>query len=200
MLKSEFEALIGASVTPAQWEVIDRVYTFHPDIQNVGGKDQIASIWNSGCKGNGYYLIARMLTDANKAAVKEGCTEVVDRREDEFTTYEVLNGIIRNEKGKHLKDVHKFFTARLMSDHKELWEKLEYFSGSWKYHDEMTYWPVDFRQMACFAEPGASEGYYVHVEAITKEGKRNLLFVGKCWSMDDALALSNALTRLIFGK
>ncbi|HQA79233.1 MAG TPA: hypothetical protein PLG17_09525 [Thermodesulfobacteriota bacterium] len=200
MLKSEFEALVGSSVTSAQWEVIDRVYTFHPDIHDVGGKEQIASIWKSGCEGNGYYLIAGMLTDANKAAMQEGCPEVVDRREDEFTTYEVRDHIVRNEKGKPLKEVCEHFVGKLKSDHKELWEKLEYFTGYWKDPGEMTHWPVDFRHMACFAEPGSSEGYYVHVEAITREGTRSLLFVGKCWSMDDALAISNVLTRLIYGN
>ena len=150
MSKNEFETLIGASVTPDQWEVIERVYNFHPDIPNVGGKEKIASIWKSGGDSLGYYRIANMLSRANKVAMEQGYPEVIDRREDEFTTYEVRDGRVGNEKGKHLEKVYEFIVGKLKSDHKELWENLEYFTGYWKDFDELTHWPVDPRYIACF--------------------------------------------------
>lgn len=42
MMKQEFENLIGKEVSDKDYEVIDRVYTFHPAISETEGKKQIA--------------------------------------------------------------------------------------------------------------------------------------------------------------
>lgn len=51
MMKQEFENLIGKEVSDKDYEVIDRVYTFHPAISETEGKKQIADIYNAGGMG-----------------------------------------------------------------------------------------------------------------------------------------------------
>ena len=48
MNKQEFESRIGAKVTQEAFEIINHVYTFHPLIRDVGGKDQIAELYRLG--------------------------------------------------------------------------------------------------------------------------------------------------------
>ena len=45
MMKEEFEKLIGKTINQSDYELIDFVYTFHPSIKDVGGKDQIAHLY-----------------------------------------------------------------------------------------------------------------------------------------------------------
>lgn len=45
-MKKEFENIIGASlIDDREWDVIHTVYQFHPDIDDVNGKTQIAELW-----------------------------------------------------------------------------------------------------------------------------------------------------------
>ena len=119
------------------------------------------------------------------------------KRETPFMTYEVENGLIKNEVGKPLKTVYDYLRGKLREDHYALWERLDYFDPDAVTERSNPPWPFEDR-IACFAIPGASEGYYVHVEGPGKEGRRRNLLLGKCWSWDDALELSNVLTRLIY--
>jgi hypothetical protein len=48
MMKHEFEERIGAELTPEQYEIVERVYTWHPAIPNVGGKDKLAELYRLG--------------------------------------------------------------------------------------------------------------------------------------------------------
>lgn len=61
MMKQEFENLIGKEVSDKDYEVIDRVYTFHPAISETEGKKQIADIYNAG----GMTVIRDMLEAAD---------------------------------------------------------------------------------------------------------------------------------------
>lgn len=61
MMKQEFESLIGKQVSDKDYEMIDRVYTFHPAISEVEGKKQIVDFYNAG----GMALIRDMLETAN---------------------------------------------------------------------------------------------------------------------------------------
>lgn len=61
MMKQEFENLIGKEVSDKDYEVIDRVYTFHPAISETEGKKQIADIYNAG----GMTVIRGMLEAAD---------------------------------------------------------------------------------------------------------------------------------------
>lgn len=48
MTKDEFESRIGKEVSASEYAEIEYVYTWHPAVNNVGGKDQIAAIFNAG--------------------------------------------------------------------------------------------------------------------------------------------------------
>ena len=61
MTKQEFEQLIGRTVSNLDYDVIENVYTYHPTICNVGGKEQIADLYKAG----GMPLINGMTEVAN---------------------------------------------------------------------------------------------------------------------------------------
>ena len=44
MMKEEFEQRIGTTVTESDYRIIETVYTFHPAIDNVIGKDHIQNL------------------------------------------------------------------------------------------------------------------------------------------------------------
>ena len=67
MMKSEFEERISATVTPEDYKLIEKVYTYHPIIPEVGGKDKIAEIYKVG----GMRLIRDMEDTANEAKMIE---------------------------------------------------------------------------------------------------------------------------------
>lgn len=72
MQKQEFEALINTQVTIDEYSTIDFVYTWHPIIPDVGGKQKIADIYKVG----GISLIKDMVKTAQKAK------ELADVKED----------------------------------------------------------------------------------------------------------------------
>ena len=47
MRKSEFEELIGQNVMDSDYEVIEKVYTFHPAVKEVSGKEEVAELYKS---------------------------------------------------------------------------------------------------------------------------------------------------------
>lgn len=63
MTKQEFEERIGATISTQQYDLIEEVYTFHPSISNVDGKDEIAKIYTM----FGMRLIYDMLPTAKEA-------------------------------------------------------------------------------------------------------------------------------------
>ena len=63
MMKEEFAQRIGTTVTESDYRIIETVYTFHPAIDNVMGKDQIATIYKT-C---GMRVIRDMLPTAERA-------------------------------------------------------------------------------------------------------------------------------------
>ena len=63
MTKQEFENRIGATVSESDYRIIETVYTFHPAIDNVMGKDQIATIYKT-C---GMRVVRDMLPTAERA-------------------------------------------------------------------------------------------------------------------------------------
>lgn len=64
MLKEEFLMRIQVSdISPEDYKLIDFVYTWHPSIDPVGGKDEIAAIYNIG----GMRIIRDMLKTAERA-------------------------------------------------------------------------------------------------------------------------------------
>lgn len=61
MLKHEFEERFGSEISDQNYKIIETVYTWHPAIKGVGGKDQIATLYKTG----GMPLIKSMLEAAN---------------------------------------------------------------------------------------------------------------------------------------
>lgn len=45
MMKQEFEQLVGREVSPREYEIIEKVYTWHPAINETDGKGQIAQLY-----------------------------------------------------------------------------------------------------------------------------------------------------------
>ena len=63
MLQSEFLSLIETKApTAKQYEIIEKVYNWHPAIDNVNGKQQIASLYDIG----GMMIIMDMLPRAEQ--------------------------------------------------------------------------------------------------------------------------------------
>lgn len=48
MMKAEFERLAGVRVTPDEYAIVERVYTWHPSIPDAGGKLKIAQLFKLG--------------------------------------------------------------------------------------------------------------------------------------------------------
>lgn len=65
MMKDEFEKRIGKTVSADEYRKIEYVYMFHPLLDDVGGKDQIASLYMIG----GMRLINDMMPTAEKAEI-----------------------------------------------------------------------------------------------------------------------------------
>jgi hypothetical protein len=63
MMKHEFEDRIKATVSVEDYEVIEKVYTFHPIIDETDGKDHIAKLYKLG----GMALINDMVPRAQEA-------------------------------------------------------------------------------------------------------------------------------------
>lgn len=63
MTKQEFEERIGGTVSASRYDLIEEVYNFHPSIDNVKGKDEIAKIYTM----FGMRLIYDMLPTAREA-------------------------------------------------------------------------------------------------------------------------------------
>lgn len=67
MTKQEFEERAGIKVSDSQYKKIETVYAFHPSIDEVAGKDQIAYLY----KTFGMRVILDMLPTAEEAAKLE---------------------------------------------------------------------------------------------------------------------------------
>ncbi len=61
MMKHEFEERFGSEISDQNYKIIETVYTWHPAIKGVCGKDQIATLYKTG----GMPLIKSMLETAN---------------------------------------------------------------------------------------------------------------------------------------
>ena len=112
-------------------------------------------------------------------------------REDWYSTYDVdEKGMCHNEKPKTMEQVYEYAVKELRK-HNEPDDKWsygpidEYFNIV--HSDGRTHWPATYHWLAIFAVKGGSEGYYIHVEAITGD-KRELLLLGKAFGgLDVAL-------------
>ncbi len=59
-------------------------------------------------------------------------------------------------------------------------------------------WPDNIKWIACYAVTGGSEGHYIHVDLIDREGRRTLTFLGKTFQgMAHAQAIANRCAELL---
>jgi len=64
MMKDELEKLIGKPVSMGEWDIIHQVYQYYPGIKDVGGKGQVAKLWEQ----FGIRIFQDMLPRAEKLA------------------------------------------------------------------------------------------------------------------------------------
>lgn len=104
MMKEEFEQRIGQAVSDSDYKVIEAVYTYHPVIDNVLGKDQIATIYKSG----GMRIMRDMLPTAEQAKQLEseiaqlrGTIEEKERIYNALKNGDAVGGALKNDKTNH---------------------------------------------------------------------------------------------------
>ena len=104
---------------------------------------------------------------------------------DIFTTYDVIDGYIKNERGNSLEDIQQHVIAELKKISspiaegygiKNLYDCLDYLSIM-DYKGARS-WPINYNWIACYYVTGGSEGYYFHVDHIL-DGKSERLLLGK---------------------
>ncbi len=193
MMQSEFEQRLGHSIPPIEWPVITRIYAHHPEIQDVGGKDQIAKLYST----YGFSRLASlMLADANAAAAKRGDPPVHREIEEWFGTSTVADdGRILETRPKTIGQVYAYLRTQLgdLID--------EYFSictDSTPATGNTDPWPLDSRWIAVYPVTGNSEGHYVHVDSIAPDGTRRLLYLAKTFrGMAHAWRIAQRLGELL---
>lgn len=82
MMKEEFENILGAEVSNAEYAEIEFVYNFHPAIPEVGGKKRIAELFEVG----GLGLIRAMYPCALEAEERENQMREIRTRIGELNT------------------------------------------------------------------------------------------------------------------
>lgn len=87
MMKAEFEAMIGKSVTDEEYKVIEAVYTWHPAINDTTDKDQMKTLYTQ----FGFGVIRGMLPVAEKMEKLDG-----ERREllAQLDTIKIREGLL----------------------------------------------------------------------------------------------------------
>ncbi|MFI5342433.1 MAG: hypothetical protein ACHQ7N_21690 [Candidatus Methylomirabilales bacterium] len=194
MMPSEFDTRIGRPLPATEWPVIHRIYAYHPDIKDVGGKDQLASLYTN----YGFSRLADlMLATANQEAAKSGEPPVAIEIEQWYGT-EVISdsGTHIETRPKTLRQVYEYLRTGLgtLID--------EYFSICPEPAPPAgpdAPWPLRTRWIAVFPVTGGSEGSYIHVEAIHQDGHRELLFLAKTFrGMSHAWAIAQRLGELLY--
>ncbi len=98
MTKQEFEERIGKTISDSDYRVVETVYTFHPVIDNVLGKDQIAELYKIG----GMRVMRDMLESAKTAMeIESNITSLRSMLAEAEALYKALkNGDIVEEHKK----------------------------------------------------------------------------------------------------
>ncbi|MFH1952560.1 MAG: hypothetical protein ABIL06_13185 [Pseudomonadota bacterium] len=116
--------------------------------------------------------------------------------EDPFSKWGVsVDGYVVDETGKPVEEVFEYVEGEIERSGMDL-GGYDYFQVCFGLRGSL--WPVSYRRIACFAVEGGSEGHYIHVNVIDNESKTETLLLGKTFlGLDHALALSNALTKIL---
>lgn len=187
MMQDEFERLTGKPIDSRYYPRIELVYMWAAETQTMS-KQQFADEFNA----RGWEWIHNLQNDPN-------CEPYMDNicysSEDEFSTFDVnMRGYVRNVKPKSIRTVFNWVKAEV-SKTVDL-EQFDYFQISCSEDREGGSWPLNAR-IACFAVTGGSEGHYVHVDALSSDGNRNLILGKTFLGFDHALELAGALSKLL---
>lgn len=106
MLKTEFEGLVGRTLSDECYDIVETVYTFHPCISETKGKEQIGKLYQMG----GMRLMRDMYPVAEVARkledkIRDGQRIVQDARDmlSRLATGEDLRNIIGDIDCKEVK-------------------------------------------------------------------------------------------------
>lgn len=102
MTKQEFEQRIGAQISRQDYNVVEKVYMWHPSIPNAGGKDKIAELYKLG----GMTLMQDMFARAQQIEQKDS-----DLRR-EYATLREKRDEIRAESQKLGEQITELFEKR----------------------------------------------------------------------------------------
>ena len=81
MTKQEFEKRIGAEISQKDYSIVEHVYTWHPSISEVEGKEQIAELYKS----FGMPIIKNMMEAANYAETLDRAMAQAQRQVTDIT-------------------------------------------------------------------------------------------------------------------
>jgi hypothetical protein len=213
MMRHELQDRIGP-VEDDQWQALERIYAYHPDIPDVGAEDAFASMFLTGSYNEGanrvlaqntmpdfltrmsadsrqqyrHYLITmNMLRRANEEAAKSGAAPVLAYTSCEWWgEYDVNDqGFCVNYRPKSVKAITSWLSIELGDMVDEYLSCME--DGEW---------PISSR-IGAFPVTGGSEGHYIHVEALAN-GKHTTLILGKTFQgMDHAWAIARRIGDLL---
>ena len=100
MTKQEFEKRIGAEISQKDYSIVEHVYTWHPSISEVEGKEQIAELYKS----FGMPIIKNMMEAANYAETLDRAMTQAQRQVEELR-----KRIIRVAKGYEALELFGWF-------------------------------------------------------------------------------------------
>ena len=80
MTKQEFQKRIGAEISQKDYSIVEHVYTWHPSISEVEGKEQIAELYKS----FGMPIIKNMMEAANYAETLDRAMAQAQRQVEEL--------------------------------------------------------------------------------------------------------------------
>lgn len=105
-------------------------------------------------------------------------------------------GYVTLDHRRGIREIRRELNAKIPED---ISRELEYPFHDYVDWDDEPFPEFDF--LACFALPGANEGYYVHVEALKRgdygADKRQLVYLAKCWDWDLAWRLVRVVADLL---
>ena len=81
MTKQEFQKRIGAEISQKDYSIVEHVYTWHPSISEVEGKEQIAELYKS----FGMPIIKNMMEAANYAETLDRAMAQAQRQVTDIT-------------------------------------------------------------------------------------------------------------------
>uniref|UniRef100_A0A6M3KXQ5 Uncharacterized protein n=1 Tax=viral metagenome TaxID=1070528 RepID=A0A6M3KXQ5_9ZZZZ len=116
---------------------------------------------------------------------KEKHGEIIRHEIQLLDEYDVTEkGFCVNDRMRRIQDIHRDVIDEFKK--RGAWGEyghttLDYFSVVDRIGG-LIYWPEKAKWTAIFHVTGGSEGFYIHVEAITSDGDRHLIFLGKSLS------------------